>query len=353
LRAIANRPSPTDEPTALSYSTYAQSGGSGGQTPYLILNIDNNNDGIFDLASGDDEYVERYNTTNAANFDAARRLDAVGFDAGSGATCDLLSEGTKLLAPRGSTAEHAFARKEATGAVQDTHNNAADFWTVSPTPQTGVGDNPTPVLGAPGPENTTSPIVQNGSMGVALVAPAVSPNAAPNRQRDFNVEPCAPQGRLLIRRRIVNNGALPVTRLRFRVADITTLNSPGYANTAQADLRVRNSPDETIFAPGRRTVQVQGLDREQPPNQSPPECGGYNTSLAEDTVTFATPLAPGDGIDVVFRLGVTRSGSFRFYFNIETLDTSATPPPPPPPPTEGPSDGPSDGPVVLGAPLRP
>jgi hypothetical protein len=34
--------------TALSYSTYAQSGGSGGQTPYIILNIDNDNNGSVD-----------------------------------------------------------------------------------------------------------------------------------------------------------------------------------------------------------------------------------------------------------------------------------------------------------------
>jgi uncharacterized repeat protein (TIGR01451 family) len=45
-------PSPTpaavNELTSLSYSTYAQSGGSGGQAPYLLLNIDNDNDGALD-----------------------------------------------------------------------------------------------------------------------------------------------------------------------------------------------------------------------------------------------------------------------------------------------------------------
>jgi uncharacterized repeat protein (TIGR01451 family) len=48
-------PPAANELTALSYSTYAQSGGSGGQTPYIILNIDNNNDGVFSIADGDDQ----------------------------------------------------------------------------------------------------------------------------------------------------------------------------------------------------------------------------------------------------------------------------------------------------------
>jgi Lamin Tail Domain len=279
----------------------------------------------------DNRNVGLFNTTDSANFDAAHRLDAVGFDAGSGNTCDLLAEGTKLLAPRGSTAQHAFVRKETTGVAQDSGNNCNDFWTVSTEPALGVGDNPTPVLGAPGPQNTISPTVQNASVTIALTAPTISANSAPNRQRDFNVEPCAAQGNLYLRRRFTNNSSLPITRLRFRVADITTLNSPGYTPTnGQADLRVRSSPDETIFVPGRGTVQVQGLDREQPPNQSPPECGGYNTSLAEDTITFADPLDPGESIDAVFRLGLMKGGTFRFYFNIEVLDTSAPPPPAPP-----------------------
>src|SRR5205085_4531550 len=37
-----------NELTALTYSTYVQVGGSGGQAPYIILNVDNNNDGTTD-----------------------------------------------------------------------------------------------------------------------------------------------------------------------------------------------------------------------------------------------------------------------------------------------------------------
>jgi hypothetical protein len=281
-------------------------------TPDQVLTADIN----------DNRSVALFNTSNPSNFDAAHRLDAVGIDAGSGSTCDLLSEGGKLLAPRGSTDQWAFVRKEnaATGNPIDTNNNAADFWTVSTTPQNPVGDNPTPVLGAPGPQNTSSPIQRNGSITQSLIAPTLAASQAPNRQRDFNVEQCADQGNLYIRRTFTNNTGSPVTRLRFRVVDLTTFNSPGYSPSGgQADLRVRNSPDETLFVPGRGTVQVNGLSRETPPNQPPPNCGGINTSLTHDDVTLATPLAPGASTDVVFRLGVMQSGTFRFYIYVEAL----------------------------------
>jgi hypothetical protein len=265
----------------------------------------------------DNRSVGLFNTTNPANFDLAHRLDAVGIDAGSGGTCDLLSEGTKLLAPRGSTDEWAFVRWERTGVAQDTGNNAADFATVSTTPNQPVGDNPTPILGAPGPQNTRSPVSYNDLMTGGLIAPTRTSSQAPNRQRLYDVEPCAPQGSMLIRRTITNSSANTVTRLRFRVVDITTINSPGYVpGGSQAALRVRNSDNETLFVPDRGTVQVRGLRREEPPNQG---CGGLNTSLSEDQTTPITPLAPGASIDVVFRVGVVQPGSFRYFVSIEAL----------------------------------
>ncbi|HEU4595058.1 MAG TPA: hypothetical protein VFS10_07790 [Pyrinomonadaceae bacterium] len=265
----------------------------------------------------DNRSVGLFNTSNPANFTLANRLDAVGIDAGSGGTCDLLAEGTKLLAPRGSTEEWSFVRWERTGVPQDTSNNAADFATVSTRPNQPVGDNPTPIAGAPGPQNTRSPVSYNDTMAGALIAPTRTSSQAPNRQRVYNVEACSPQGFMLIRRTITNNSANTVTRLRFRVVDITTLNSPGYvAGGTQAALSVRNSPNETLFVPDRGTVNVRGLSREEPPDQT---CGGLNTSLSEDQTTPISPLAPGASIDVVFRVGVFQPGSFRFFVNVEAL----------------------------------
>ncbi len=274
-------------------------------------------DQSFSIDINDNRSVGLFNTSNPANFNAGTRLDAVGIDAGSGGTCDLLSEGTKMLAPRGSTEEWAFVRWERTGVAQDTGNNAADFATVSTRPNQPVGDNPTPILGAPGPQNTRSPVSYNDLMGGALIAPTRTSSQAPNRQRVYNVEACSPQGYMLIRRTITNNSASAVTRLRFRVVDITTLNSPGYVEGgSQAALTVRNSPNETLFVPDRGTVQVRGLSREEPPNQT---CGGLNTSLSEDQTTPISPLAPGASIDVVFRVGVVQTGTFRFFVNVEAL----------------------------------
>jgi len=49
-----------------------------------------------------------------------------------------------------------------------------------------------------------------------------------------------------VRRRFTNNTGATITRLRFRIVDITTLNSPGYVSGGtQADLRATNS---TAFA---------------------------------------------------------------------------------------------------------
>lgn len=42
-------------------------------------------------------------------------------------------------------------------------------------------------------------------------------------------------------------------------------------------------------------------------------------SLSSDSVTLATPLAPGDSINVHFLLGVQQTGSFKFYVNLELL----------------------------------
>jgi hypothetical protein len=64
-------------------------------------------------------------------------------------------------------------------------------------------------------------------------------------------------------------------------------------------------------------VTVLGTTLEQPPTQT--KGGGFNSSLSSDTVTLATPLAPGDSINVHFLLGVQQTGSFKFFINVELL----------------------------------
>jgi hypothetical protein len=298
-------------------------------------------DALLSDTIGGDVDIALFNTSNPSSFDFAHRLDAVGFNNGSGGTCDLLTEGTPLPNTRDSAQQYAFVRREPLGGgVQDTDNNAADFVEVSTDPTQNVGDNPSPVLGAPGPQNTSSPVNANDVVAVGLTSPSAGQAAPPNRERNPSPDGlCSPLGTLLLRRSVTNNSGAPISRLRFRVIDVTTVNREDESNGGQqAILHVRSSSPETLTGvPGRGDVSVFGLHDEQEIFEDETQCGGLNDSLtvsdgeSSDIITLDTPLAPGATIDVVFLLGVEQTGHFRFYVNIEALENS------------GPSAGPSPG----------
>jgi hypothetical protein len=127
-------------------------------------------------------------------------------------------------------------------------------------------------------------------------------------------------GTLVIRRRFTNNTGQTLTRLRFRVIDITTLNSSG-AGPSQADLRALNNGDVVITSP---SLTIKGTTVELPPSQA--LGGGLNTAL---NVTLPDvgldPLVGGIcvtgqcTIDVQFKLGVVQGGTYRFFINVEAL----------------------------------
>jgi hypothetical protein len=152
--------------------------------------------------------------------------------------------------------------------------------------------------------------------------------ASPNRVRDTSaIGPNAANGTLSIRRRFVNNTGAPVTRLRFRVVDISAFP----VSNPIADLRVLSSTAITVTgvadsatclasngsAATPCTVTVQGTTLETPPAQ--PLGGALNSSLNAGTIFLAQPLAPGASINLQFLLGVQNTGSFKFFFNIEAL----------------------------------
>jgi hypothetical protein len=251
-----------------------------------------------------------FRTTLAANFNAANRLDAVGSTAEANA---LYKEGTGYPAMTGGfTTEGSWKRNrnKKDGRVYDTNNNAADFYW-SDTQATNVGA--PPLLGAPGPENLTSPLFKDDAvMTPGLVAPCVSSSVAPNRTRTGS-----PGGFMEIRRRITNNTGAPVTRLRFRVIDISTLPQP---NPSTADLRVVNSSDSVEANPcGGGTLSIRGLNLETPPSQ--PFGGGFNSSVSvpNTVISLGSPLAPGATIDVTFNLQVIAGGAYRFWVATEAL----------------------------------
>lgn len=250
-----------------------------------------------------------FRTTLAVNFNAANRLDAAG---PSSEANPLYKEGTGY-APMttGFNTEHSFfrLRSKKDGRVLDSNDNATDFF-LADTAATNL--NGFPNLGTPGPENLTSPLFRGDSaMTPSQVAPCVSGSTAPNRVRTGS-----PGGFLDIRRRITNNTGANVTRLRFRIIDITTAPWPG---TSVADLRAATSTDSTESSPCGGTLTIRGTDLETPPAQ--PNGGGFNASYSvpSTVINLGSPLAPGASIDVNYRLAVAVSGSFRFWVVVEAL----------------------------------
>lgn len=273
-----------------------------------------------------DANVAVFTTSDVLNISSATRLDAVGFGLNTGSVCDLLREGTNLGAMAGSSLQYSFFRDSCgkggsvtnfgictTSTPVDTNNNSTNFLFADTlgTLVAGVGQR----LGAPGPENISSPIVRNSTIATTLVDPLAAPAVAPNRVRDLTPDPVnnSTLGTLTIRRAFTNNTGAPITRLRFRIIDMTSFPTP----PGIADLRVRTSGATVVALTGGGNATVQGTTLETPPGQS--AGGAVNSSLSAGTITTGTPLAPGATINLQFLLGVQTSGSFRFYINIEAL----------------------------------
>jgi hypothetical protein len=47
--------------------------------------------------------------------------------------------------------------------------------------------------------------------------------------------------------------------------------------------------------------------------------GALNSSMTTGQITTGTPLLPGQSINLQFVLGVNKTGSFKFFFNVEAL----------------------------------
>jgi hypothetical protein len=274
-------------------------------------------------------------TTNVpGEFALATRLDAVGSTAEANT---LYKEGTGYPAVAPFQIESSFYRDNCGkagsittfspcptgGNLKDTNNNAADFIFVD-TNATSAGAGQR--LGAPGPENLSAPIERNASFSVNLLDPCVAPTSPPNRVRDFtsNSVQNSTFGTLDIRRTITNNTGANVTRLRFRVVDITTFPAP----SGIADLRPRTSTDVvvTVDRPpcgsGTSTILVRGTtleERAPAPTLQQPNGGGFNSTMSAGTVTLVTPLPNGATLDLRFLLGIQDTGSFKFYINVEAL----------------------------------
>jgi hypothetical protein len=268
----------------------------------------------------DDTGLALYPTANRANFTAANRLDAVGF---TGAPAENI-EGSGLTPVGTTNGENSFVRKQPFGVPQDTNQNNQDFVFVSTS--TALFGAAQPVLGAPGPQNTISPRQDAArNITVSMYDPTVSSSASPNRARDgSNIGVNRSYGTMIIRRRFTNSSGQAVTRIRFRVVDITTNPAPA----GFADLRVLDSSDQRVPTAASATASVRGTIIEQLPMQQP-NGGGLNSTLTLVNAQFPAGLestvagicAPGStcSVDVQFMLGVEKEGAFRFIVSLEGL----------------------------------
>jgi hypothetical protein len=265
------------------------------------------------------------NNTGGGSYSLANRLDAVGSTSEANT---LYKEGAGYPALTPFSIDYAFYRDTcgkggsistfgvcSLSTPKDTDNNAADFIFVDTNgTSAGAGQR----LGAPGPENLSSPITRNATIVATLLDPCAAAASAPNRVRDLTPGPTT-FGTLDIRRTYTNNTGANVTRLRYRIIDLTTFPAP----PGIADLRPLTSTDVvvTVDRPpcgsGTSNVTVFGTTLDQPPGQ--PNGGGFNTSMSQGTITLGTPLAPGATIDMRWLLGVQQTGLFKFYVNVEAL----------------------------------
>jgi hypothetical protein len=251
---------------------------------------------------------------SSTSFTPATRLDAAGFTSAS----NPLYFETNGLSPIGTNdGQYSFARKLTSGLPQDTDNNSNDFWFVSTTAASFNGVQS--ILGAPAPENLASPIQRNATIKAAQIDSCTGAGACQNRLRVGTPVPNGAFGTLKLRRKFTNATNGMVSRLRFRVVDITTLNSPGYApGNGQADLRVvpSDAANFNVTLSTGQSVPVAGTQAETPPAQ--PNGGGLNSGIS---LIMPVQIAPGASVNVEFNLGVMQGGAFRFLVNVEAVTT--------------------------------
>lgn len=307
--------------------------------------------------------IALFSTATTANFNSGTKLDAVGPTEESNT---VYKEGTGVRNLSHLAIPYSYVRRVAgtcvgtspstvdanctnesaiigtgealTTTSQDTDNNRDDFIFVDAqgtdaNAEGGVQRR----LGAAGPQNSTSPIDRTANFDISLVFPCAAANEAPNTIRALP-GPTPPstqsQGTIEIRRRFTNRTGGSVSRLRFRVVDISTFPAGSYVlppatqcgdpdTQCAADLRPLTSTDSLEANPvacGGGTITVRGTTLEQAAGaEAQSSGGGYNSTLSAGTVTLGTQLANGASVDVRFLFGLQQRGAHRFGFIVEAL----------------------------------
>lgn len=284
-------------------------------------------DATFTTDIPDNAGIALFRTSNAANFTLSNRLDAVGSTSEANT---LYKEGTGYPALTPFSIDYAYHRDACGkrgnitnlsacpngGFVRDSNDNAVDFVFVdSNGTSAGAGQR----LGVAGPENLSSPRRYGPPVPATSIDSCVPPGGAPNLVRVFTSDPPnnSAFGTLDVYRTITNNTGATLTRLRYRIAEISTFPAP----SGTADLRPRTSAAATVTvdrppcASGSGSVSAVGTTLEQPPSQ--PNGGGFNSSFS--VPLGGAGLASGASIDVHFLFGLQQTGQFKLALVPEAL----------------------------------
>jgi uncharacterized repeat protein (TIGR01451 family) len=310
----------------------------------------------------------------AGNFCEGPCLQPVG-DAGTGAACDNSSELFPVVsqppACYGLAGQYQILRRQTTfdasvGTVhQDSNNNPADFILVAPIASTNMGlqvtgiSGVTAVLGAAGPQNSNGPADMPRTQFTQAPFDGNNQLGAPNAERIYALDPTIvnannnPLGTFTLRLRYTNNSGKPITPIRFRIDNLSTLCGPhqsALVGTAHAKnlsatpdcgsagfsaiLKVVNSAHEIVMDSGGINQTVLGTVMEDlsvgaPPAPGPlsPFGGGIDNTLIVarpeegstgdgvnggrgffNGISFASP--PANVFRVRFKFGVVKTGRF-------------------------------------------
>jgi hypothetical protein len=263
-------------------------------------------DATYTTSINDNVGIALFNTALAGNFALANRLDAVG---PTTEINTIYRKGTGYTPVAAASVEFSIVRRAdaVTGFPMDTGNNATDFRAVATNANASL---PTASLGTPGPENLTGPVDAGATIAPSLVAPCVADAAAPNMVRTGSGN----TGTLSIRQKFTNNTGADITRLRFRIIEITTAPAP---DASTAILAATTSTTATEATPcGGGAVVIQGLTLETPPAQA--LGGGFNSSLSAPVTQIARLLTDAS-INVNYLMNVSQAGTFRFFVVVEAL----------------------------------
>jgi hypothetical protein len=249
--------------------------------------------------------VALFRTANPASFTLANRMDAVGFVSAPALYREI---GINSIPVSSSGSYYQHVRKTlASGALQDTNNNLADFIIVSTVSLAAYG--------TPGPENLSSPLPRSSSqISAALLDVSAPANAAPNQVHTGST---SSDTRLSLRRTFTNNTGAPVTRLRFRLTDLST---GGNRAENEAELRLMSSPDISVTLGDGSVVAVKGTTFEATFVGGVE--GGVNSTASVESVSPSHPLAPGASISVQFLFNVRIDGQYRFAFEAQAANSA-------------------------------